>query len=219
MNIFKFTTKLIAQILFVIIFFSTLDAKNLDKFDEESHISDYFSGILLLNDNQYNESYKFLKKLEGLEESHDHYSSKYLFSLVNLGKFNEAFSYSKKLEKREKKFLALDELDGLDLNFWTNDSYWSDELQKLGFAAVEPWDGSIKFKTNKAVFTDYNNGSASDPLTYGIYGSHDGKSTYIANLVGATIDKDNIKKVIAKLKQRKTLRFRKISAIAAAINN
>ena len=28
-----------------------------------------------------------------------------------------------------------------------------------------------------------------------------------------------IKKVIAKLKQRKTLRFRKISAIAAAINN
>lgn len=101
------------------------------------------------------------------------------------------------IEKREKKFLALDELDGLDLNFWTNDSYWSDELQKLGFAAVEPWDGSIKFKTNKAVFTDYNNGSASDPLTYGIYGSHDGKSTYIANLVGATIDKDNIKKVIA----------------------
>ena len=101
MNIFKFTTKLIAQILFVIIFFSTLDAKNLDKFDEGSHISDYFSGILLLNDNQYNESYKFLKKLEGLEESHDHYSSKYLFSLVNLGKFNEAFSYSKKLEKRK----------------------------------------------------------------------------------------------------------------------
>ena len=101
MNIFKFTIKLIAQIFFVIIFFSTLDAKNLDKFDEGSHISDYFSGILLLNDNQYNESYKFLKKLEGLEESHNHYSSKYLFSLVNLGKFNEAFSYSKKLEKRK----------------------------------------------------------------------------------------------------------------------
>ena len=101
MNIFKFTTKLIAQILFVIIFFSTLDAKNLDKFDEGNHISDYFSGILLLNDNQYNESYKFLKKLDGLEESHIDYSSKYLFSLVNLGKFNEAFRYSKKLEKRK----------------------------------------------------------------------------------------------------------------------
>jgi tetratricopeptide (TPR) repeat protein len=101
MNIFKLSIKLILQILFVIIFFSTLNAKNLDKFNEGDYISDYFSGILLLNDNQYNESYKFLKKLDGLEESHINYSSKYLFSLVNLEKFNEAFDYSKKLEKRK----------------------------------------------------------------------------------------------------------------------
>ena len=100
MNILKLRIKLILQILFVIIFFSTLHAKNLDKFNEGDHISNYFSGILLLNDNQYNESYKFLKKLEGLEKSHIGYSSRYLFSLVNLGKFNEAFNYSKKLEKR-----------------------------------------------------------------------------------------------------------------------
>ena len=100
MNIFKSRIKIIAPILFVIIFFSTLHAKNLDKFNEGDHISNYFSGILLLNDNQYNESYKFLKKLEGLEKSHIGYSSRYLFSLVNLGKFNEAFNYSKKLEKR-----------------------------------------------------------------------------------------------------------------------
>ena len=99
MNIFKFSFKLIAQILFVIIFFSTLHAKNLDKFNEGSYISDYFLGILLLNDNQYNESYSFLKKLDGLEESHLNYSSRYLYSLVNLGKLNEAFNYSKKLEK------------------------------------------------------------------------------------------------------------------------
>ncbi len=101
MNIFKFTIKLIAQILFVITFFSTLNAQNLYKFDKSNHIADYFSGILLLNDNQYNESYKFLNQLEGLEESHINYSSKFLFTLVNLGKFNEAFSYSKKLEKRK----------------------------------------------------------------------------------------------------------------------
>ena len=85
MNIFKFTLKLIAQILFVIIFFSTLDAKNLDKFNEGNYISDYFSGILLLSNSQYNESYKFLKKLDGLEASHANYSSIYLHSLVNLG--------------------------------------------------------------------------------------------------------------------------------------
>ncbi len=101
MNIFKFSIKLIAQILFVIIFFSTLHARNVDRFNQGNHISNYFSGILLLNDNQYSQSYKFLKKLEGLEESHIGYASEYLFSLVNAGKFNEAFDYSKKLEKRE----------------------------------------------------------------------------------------------------------------------
>ena len=101
MNIFKFNMKLILQIFFVIIFFSTLHARNLDKFEGGSYIANYFSGILLLNEDQYKESYKFLKKLEGLEEIHTNYSSKHLFSLVNSGKFNEAFNYSKKLEKRK----------------------------------------------------------------------------------------------------------------------
>ena len=70
MNIFKLSVKIIGQILFVTIFFSTLQAKNFDKFNEASDISDYFSGILLLNDNQYNDSVKFLKKLNGLEKTH-----------------------------------------------------------------------------------------------------------------------------------------------------
>ena len=100
------------------------------------------------------------------------------------------------VEKREKTFLALNEIDGLNLNFWTNDSWWSDEFQKLGFAKVEPWNGKIQFKSNKAVFTDYNNGVSSEPLNYGLYGSHDGNSTYIANLVGAKIDRDNLRKII-----------------------
>ena len=101
MNIFKFSLKLILQILFVIIFLLPLQAKNLDKFNEGNYISDYFSGILLLNDNKYNESYYFLKKLNGLEESHLDYSLRYLYSLINLGKINEAFSYSKQLERRK----------------------------------------------------------------------------------------------------------------------
>ena len=80
MNIFKLSMKLILQILFVIIFFSPLEAKNNDKFYKGSQISNYFSGILLLNDNKYDESYKFLKKLDGLENNHINFSSRYLFS-------------------------------------------------------------------------------------------------------------------------------------------
>ena len=99
-NIFKLSFKIIGQIIFVIIFFSTLQAKNLNKFSEADRVSDYLTGILLLNDNQYNESYKFFKKLNGLEGSYINYSVKYLYSLVNSGNFNEAVSYSKKLEKK-----------------------------------------------------------------------------------------------------------------------
>ena len=92
--------KIIGQILFVIIFLSTSPAKSLDKFDKADNISNYFAGILLLNDNQYEDSFKYLKRLNGLENSHVNYSTKYLYSLVNSGNFKEAFHYSKKLEKQ-----------------------------------------------------------------------------------------------------------------------
>ncbi len=113
MNIFKYTIKLILQIFFVIIFFSTLNAKNLDKYNTGNHISNYFSGTLLLNNNEYSESYNFLKKLDGLEEDHINYSSKYLFSLINLGKFNEAFNYSQKLERKKLSNFESDLIMGI----------------------------------------------------------------------------------------------------------
>ena len=51
MNLFKLSLKIIGQVIFVIIFFSTLEAKSSNKFNDADNISDYFSGILLLNDN------------------------------------------------------------------------------------------------------------------------------------------------------------------------
>ena len=45
-------------------------------------------------------SFKYFKKLNGLEKSHKNYSIKYLYSLVNSGNLKEAFNYSKKLEKK-----------------------------------------------------------------------------------------------------------------------
>ena len=101
MKIFNFSLKIIVQILFVTFILSTSPAKSLDKFNKSDRISDYFSGILLLNDNQYEKSFNFLKKLNGLEASHINYSIKYLYSLVNSGNLKEAFNYSKKLEKQK----------------------------------------------------------------------------------------------------------------------
>ena len=87
--------KIIGQIFFVIIFFSTSSVKALDKFDKAESLSNYFSGLLLLNDNQYENSLKYFKKLNGLENNHLSYSIKYLYSLVNSGNIKAAFNYSK----------------------------------------------------------------------------------------------------------------------------
>ncbi len=100
MNLFNIKLNVIGQILFVIIFFSTSPVKSLDKYEKADRVSDYFSGILLLNENKYDKSLNYLKNLNGLELSHINYSKKYLYSLVNSGNFKEAFNYSKKLEKQ-----------------------------------------------------------------------------------------------------------------------
>ena len=99
-KLYKITT----GIVFVIVFFSfsTLNAKNVVKFNKSNYISDYISGVILLNENQYEQSYNYLKRLNGLEESHATYSLKYLYSLINSGNFNQAYNFSKKLE-REKQ--------------------------------------------------------------------------------------------------------------------
>ena len=63
MKIFYFKTKFIIQILFVIVFLSTSPVKSLDKFNKSNRVSDYLLGVLLLNENQYKDSYNYLKKL------------------------------------------------------------------------------------------------------------------------------------------------------------
>ena len=100
MKVFYLSCKIIVQIFFVIIFLSTFPAKSLDKFDKADKVSNYFLGILLLNNNQYEDSQQYFNRLDGLENSHIDYSVKYLYSLINSENLNEAFNYSKKLEKK-----------------------------------------------------------------------------------------------------------------------
>jgi len=55
---------------------------------------------------------------------------------------------------------------------------------------------SIQLRNNKAVVTDYLNGSSSNAVNYSLYGIHDGSTTLVADLVGAKLDYDNLKQVI-----------------------
>ena len=98
MSKFKlFFNSILKFIYFTTIFFQA-EAKSFDYHHKSANISNYFNGILSGSDNDYINSYKFLRKLNGLENTHINYSQVYLNSLVNLQKFNEAFRYAKKIE-------------------------------------------------------------------------------------------------------------------------
>ena len=113
MFITKFKLKIIGLVFFVISFLFTPHAKSLDKFNRANSVSDYFVGMLSFNENEYDKSFKFLKKLEGLELSHSDYSIKYLYSLVNTGNLKEAFKYSKKLESKNLSLFESDFIQGI----------------------------------------------------------------------------------------------------------
>tara|TARA_B100000963_G_C22615213_1_gene666986 strand:- start:231 stop:1925 length:1695 start_codon:yes stop_codon:yes gene_type:complete len=113
MNKFNIYLNCILQIFFVIIFLSTLNAKSYDRFNKGGLISDYFTGIVLLNENKYNESNRFFKKLDGLEDNHLNFSINYLYSLINSGQISEAFKYAKKLEKKNLDNFESDLITGI----------------------------------------------------------------------------------------------------------
>jgi len=143
MNLFKLSLKIIGQVIFVIIFFSTLEAKNLNKFNKADHVSDYFSGILLLNDNQYSESFRFFKRLNGLEESHISFSIKYLYSLVNTGNLKEAHNYSRKLEKQK--------LDNFESNLITGVFH----LKNSNFLLAKKYFSKAKNNNSRFILNNY----------------------------------------------------------------
>ena len=101
MKIFNNIYKTIGQIFFIVLLLSTLPANSLERFDKAESVSNYFSGILLLNDNKYEDSLQYMRKLNGLENKHINYSIKYLYSLINSGNIREAFYFSRKLEKQK----------------------------------------------------------------------------------------------------------------------
>jgi len=93
--------KLIIYLFILLITSNITIAKNSDKFSNSKDVSNYLSGVLSINDNQYQKSYTYLKSLNNLEDSHYIYSQYYQYSLVALGNFKDAAKYSKKLKDKK----------------------------------------------------------------------------------------------------------------------
>ena len=151
MSILKRYLKITDLTIFVIvfIFFSTLQARSLDKYNKANNIAGYFSGILLLNESKYSESYKYLKSLDGLEKIHSTFSLKYLYSLINSGNFNEAYIFSKKLEKENKKSFESDLVIGIyyfkNSNFETSKKYFASAINRKSRSMLDSYMASTLF--------------------------------------------------------------------------
>ena len=160
MIFFNNLLKLIGQILIVIIFifFSTLHAKNSNKFNKADNIANYFSGVILLNQSQYEDSYRYFKKLNGLEESHLTYASKYLYTLVNSGNFNQAFNFSRKIEREGQESFESEIIKGIF--YFKNSNYQESRKFFLKAKNREPRTVLENYIANSLYFwsglNDYN---------------------------------------------------------------
>ena len=178
MRIFNSNFKIIGQISFVIIFLYTTSANSLDKFNKADRISNYFSGILLLNNNQYDDSFNSFKKLNGLEISHENYSKKFLYSLVNSGNLKEAFNYSKKLERKKLDIFESDLIMGI---------YY---LKELNLDLAQKYFLKAKSRNSKFILNNYVSKSLFNWSTFGNI-----------NLKQATIEIEKLDKRFENLKK------------------
>jgi tetratricopeptide (TPR) repeat protein len=167
-------------ILFFLIFLNTsnfLLAKNIDKFSNSKDLSNYFSGIVAINDNQYQASYNFLKSLNNLEESHYSYSQYYLYSLVTLKKLKDASSYSRSLEKKK--------LDNFESNLVSGIYY----LEKKNFNQAKIYFDKLKKKSQPGTIQDLLSESLNS------WSNFDDINTALLNLKSLPNRFDNIKNI------------------------
>ena len=150
---------LILQTLFLYILLLTSSSANLEKYYKGESVSNYFSGIISLQDNRYSETFDFLKNLENLEDNHSKYSRLYIETLINNSKINEAFRYSKKLKKKEinffqsdiiiiSKFIKKNDFNKANDYLTSIEDYNYTPLQKLLRQIIGSWIQIEKFKLN-----------------------------------------------------------------------
>ena len=120
--------KLAIKKIVIILFFSTALLRAEVVFAKESkaqykkaNISNYFSGIISLNQHDAYKAYKYLNKIEELKKSHTQFNVEFIKTLILLDKFDQAFSFSKSIWKEEELFFDIDLL--LGLNFFIKKDY------------------------------------------------------------------------------------------------
>ena len=113
----KFFTKKIYIILFllsILLIEPKVFAKDSKIQYTSENISNYFSGIISINQNHNNKAIKYLKKVESLKNKHTQFNIEFIRTLIQLGKFEKALAFSKEVWIEEELFFEADLLLGLN---------------------------------------------------------------------------------------------------------
>lgn len=77
-------------------------------------ISNYFSGIILINQNYNNEAFKHLKRVKSLKNRHSRFNIEFIRMLILIEKFEQALAFSKSVWTADEFVFETDLLLGLD---------------------------------------------------------------------------------------------------------
>ena len=113
----KFLIKKIYIILFllsILLIESKIFAKESEIQYTKENISNYFSGIISINQNYNNKAFKHLKKVKSLKNKHSRFNIEFIRTLILLEKFEQAFVFSKSAWTDNELFFEIDLLLGLD---------------------------------------------------------------------------------------------------------
>ena len=119
--------------IYIIFFLLTVLFIESEVFAKESNIqykkkdiSNYFSGIISINqDHNNNKALKYLDKVRSISNRHSQYNIEFIKTLILLGKFKQALSFSKNIWTEDELFFEADLL--LGLNSFIQEDYKSAE--------------------------------------------------------------------------------------------
>ena len=111
----KFLIKKIYIILFLLILVQPrVFAKDIKILYTSENISNYFLGIVSVQNDHNKKAYKYLNKVRSLKNSHSKFNIEFIRTLILLEKMDKAYTFSKSIWDENELFFEADLLLGLD---------------------------------------------------------------------------------------------------------
>ena len=112
---------IIFLLLSILLFEPKVFAKESNTQYTKENISNYFFGVISVNQDYNNEAFKHLKKVKSLRNRHSRFNIAFIRTLILLDKFEQAFAFSKSVWSDDEFLFEADLL--LGLNYFIKEDY------------------------------------------------------------------------------------------------